>query len=277
VGQAFTPDTSTSFLGQNLSMPILGSSTAGIEKYNHTIDEVDFCRMTIRGCREAGSLTFRGDTWFYTLDNHPGMEALEQEGGSGIPIFKPRSQEDLKRLIERAERAGCPGVGIDLDGCGSTIMASHGHPVFRKSRKEIEALTKTTSLPFIVKGIMCADDADGCADAGVQVVSVSNHGGRVLDHTPGVAEVLPSIVERVGGRVIITADGGIRTGYDVYKMLALGADIVLSGRDVIRGAVGGGTRGVKLQMERFQSTLAKAMVMTACPGTKDISRKNLLE
>ena len=275
VGPPFSPDTSCSFLGQALSIPILGSSTAGIEKYNHTVDEIDFCRMTIRGCREAGTLALRGDTWFYTLENHPGLAALEKEGGGGIPIFKPRAQEDLKRLIERTERAGCPAVGVDLDGCGSTIMARHGQPVFRKTLKDIEELVRSTSLPFIAKGIMDPEDALGCAEAGVQVVAVSNHGGRVLDGTPGVAEILPAIAAKVGGRVTITADGGVRTGYDVFKMLALGADAVLSGRDIIRAAVGGGTLGVRLQMERFKAALIQAMVMTGCAAVGGISPKNL--
>ena len=109
---------------------------------------------------------------------------------------------------------------------------------------------------------MAWEDAVDCAEAGVRVVAVSNHGGRVLDSTPGVAEVLPAIVERLKGRVLVTADGGVRTGYDVLKMLALGANAVLVGRDVIRAAVGGGAAGVQMQMDRLGSVLSKAMVMT---------------
>jgi 4-hydroxymandelate oxidase len=270
IGQHFEADTGLAFCGMQLSMPIMGAPTSGIGRYTEAITETDFCRATIRGCREAGTITWRGDTWFYTEHSYPALDALEREGGNGIPIFKPRSQDVLKKLIARAEKIGCPAVGVDLDGCGSTIMARHGQEVFRKSVRELRELVGTTSLPFIAKGIMTPEDAEACVDAGIKVVAVSNHGGRVLDSTPGVAEVLPRIVRRIGGKALITADGGIRTGYDVLKMLALGADAVLVGRDIARAAVGGGSLGVKLQMERLHQTLRRAMVMTGCPDLAQV-------
>jgi isopentenyl diphosphate isomerase/L-lactate dehydrogenase-like FMN-dependent dehydrogenase len=264
VGEHFEPDTRASFLGVELSFPVMGASTSGLSRYVDAIEEGDFCRATIRGCVEVGTVSWRGDTFFYTVEDNPALEACEAAGGRGIPIFKPRAQDALKRLLERAERAGVPAVGVDLDGCGSTIMAKHGQPVFRKTTKDLRELVSFTSKPFIAKGIMTAEDADRCAEAGVAAVAVSNHGGRVLDGSPGVAAVLPGIVTRVGGSVAVTADGGVRTGYDVLKMLALGADVVLVGRDVIRAAVGAGTLGVRMQMERLQQVLARAMVMTGC-------------
>ncbi|MEN8258928.1 MAG: alpha-hydroxy-acid oxidizing protein [Thermodesulfobacteriota bacterium] len=272
VGQHFEPDMTVRFLGLSLALPVLGAPTSGIEKYNNVVNEYDFCRMNIKGCLEAGSLSLRGDTWFYTLDNNPALDALEEEGGRGIPIFKPRSQDILKRFIARAEKAGCPAVGIDLDGFASIIMAKHGQPVFRKSVKELKELVSFSSLPFIVKGIMTPEDAEDCVSAGVKVIAVSNHGGRVLDSSPGVAEVLPGIADRVGKYAIITADGGVRSGYDVLKMLALGADAVLLGRDLIRAAVGGGTEGVRLQMERCRQTLRQAMMMTRCRCIDEVNR-----
>jgi 4-hydroxymandelate oxidase len=272
IGEPFEPDPGFRFFNMDLSLPVMGSSTAGVSRYNDSITELDFCRATIRGCREAGTLAWRGDTWFYTPEDNPALDALEMEGGHGIPIFKPRAQDVLKGLIERAEKANCPAVGVDLDGCGSTIMARYGQPVFRKTEKDLRELVESTSLPFIAKGIMTSEDAMACAEAGVRVVSVSNHGGRVLDHTPGVAEVLPEIVDSVGEKVLITADGGVRTGYDVIKMLALGADAVLIGRDVIRASVGAGSLGVRLHMERLIQTLKRAMMMTRCWDVSTIGR-----
>lgn len=272
IGPHFETDTALDFCSIKLSMPIMGAPVSGIGKYVDSITETDFCRSTIRGCREAGTITWRGDTWFYTGDSSPALDALEKEEGFGIPIFKPRSQDILKKLIERAEKMNCPAVGVDLDGCGSTIMARHGQDVYRKSVNELRDLVCSTSLPFITKGIMTPEDGEACAEAGAHVVAVSNHGGRVLDATPGVAEVLPQIVERLGGRVTITADGGIRTGYDVLKMLALGADAVLVGRDIARAAVGFGSMGVNMQMERLHRTLEQAMVMTGCHNLAHISR-----
>ena len=270
VGEHTEPDTSCTFLGTKLDFPVMAASTAGAERYNNAISEDDFCRAVIRGCKAAGTVGWRGDTFFYTPDDNPALRAMKKEGVPTVPIFKPRSQDVLKRLIHEAEELGAPAVGVDLDGCGSTIMARHNQPVFRKSVKDLKELVQATSLPFIAKGIMTVEDALSCADAGVKVVSVSNHGGRVLDATPGVAEVLPEIVGQLKGQVIITADGGVRTGYDVLKMLALGADFVLLGRDVIRAAVGAGSLGVKLHMEHIQKILKKAMFMTGVSTISEI-------
>ena len=267
LGDHFEPDTSCSFLGIDLKFPVLASSTAGAQKYNDALDETMFCTSVLKGSKDAGTIGLRGDTWFYTLEDNPCLNAMKACNGYGIPIFKPRAQDVLKRLIEKAETYGCKAVGMDLDGCGSTIMALHGQPVFKKSVKDIEELVNFTSLPFIAKGIMLPDEALKCADAGVSVIAVSNHGGRVMDSTPGVATMMPKIREKLGDSVTITADGGVRTGYDVLKMLALGADAVLLGRDIIRAAVGAGSLGVQLHLEHIKKTLKKAMFMT---GTKNV-------
>lgn len=267
LGDHFEPDTSCSFLGLNLEFPVLASSTAGAQGYNDAVDETMFCTSVLKGSQEAGTIGLRGETWFYTPEENPSLNAMKICDGYGMPIFKPRSQDILKKLIETAEAYGCKAVGIDLDGCGSTIMAQHGQPVFKKSVKDIEELVNFTPLPFIAKGIMLPDEAMKCADAGASVIAVSNHGGRVLDSTPGVATMLPLIRKKLGNSVTITADGGVRTGYDVLKMLALGADAVLLGRDIIRAAVGAGTLGVKLHLEHIKKTLKKAMFMT---GTKTV-------
>jgi 4-hydroxymandelate oxidase len=258
------------FFGTKLSMPVLGSSTAGPSRYNNCMTEIDFCRANVEGCLDAGTLAFRGDTFFYTPEDSPALDSIKAVSGNGVPIFKPRAQDVLFRLIEKAEKMGCPGVGVDLDGCGSTNMATAGQPVYRKSLKEMKALVSATKLPFIFKGIMCIEDAEACVEAGARVVAVSNHGGRVLDCTPGVAEVLPEIAKRVGNEVMITADGGIRTGYDVFKMLALGANAVLIGRDLVRTAIGGGALGVRLHMERLGNVLRHVMLMTGCKNLKSI-------
>jgi 4-hydroxymandelate oxidase len=271
LGDHFEPDTSSSFLGIDLDFPVLASSTAGAQKYNGSIDETMFCISVLKGSQEAGTIGLRGDTWFYTLEENPALEAMKECSGYGIQIFKPRSQDILKKLIEKAELLGCKAVGVDLDGCGSTIMAKHGQPVFKKSVQNIKELVNFTSLPFIAKGIMLPDEARKCVDAGAKVISVSNHGGRVLDSTPGVATVLPLIKKELGNCVTITADGGVRTGYDVLKMMALGADAVFLGRDIIRAAVGAGALGVKLHLEHIHKSLKKAMFMT---GTKHLKKVN---
>ena len=270
VGEAFIPDPSFDFFGIPLSMPILGASTSGMSAYNNTITEEDFCRATLEGCRLAGSLSFRGDTFFYDENDHLALKTIQEEGGRGVPIFKPREQNVLLRLLETAAALGVPAVGVDFDGHGSTNFARAGKAVYRKSAAEIRELVQATGLPFLAKGIMHPDDAEACADAGVAAVVVSNHGGRVLDSTPGTAEVLPHIASRIGHRVMVLADGGVRNGYDAFKMIALGAKAVLVGRDLIRAGIGGGSEGVRLQMEQHLKVFRQAMVMTGCPTLADI-------
>jgi len=128
---------------------------------------------------------------------------------------------------------------------------------------------------------MSIDDALCALEARADVISVSNHGGRVLDSGPGVADVLPGIVQEVREnnntrRVVITADGGLRTGFDVIKMLALGADYVLLGRPLAREAVSNGVEGVKRVLEYIQTDIRVAMLMTSCNTLQDIKETILI-
>jgi isopentenyl diphosphate isomerase/L-lactate dehydrogenase-like FMN-dependent dehydrogenase len=114
------------------------------------------------------------------------------------------------------------------------------------------------------------EDARAAAEAGADCIDVSNHGGRALDGTRGVAEVLPEVVEAVGDRLVVTAGGGVRTGFDVLKMLALGAKAVLLGRDIVRAALGGGAEGVRLHMEYVRGDLRRGMLQTSVNAAPDI-------
>ena len=270
IGPHFEPDTRMILFGKALSMPALGASVAGTGSFADAITEEELCRSTVLGCKDAGTMSFRGDTHSYSEEVTPGLDAIKEAEGHGVKIFKPRAQETLLALIKKAEAVGAPAVGVDVDGFGSFAMAKAGKPVFRKSVEDLKELIDATDLPFILKGIMCTEAALAAVEAGAAAVSVSNHGGRVLDHTPGVAEVLPEIAKALHGKAIVLADGGIRTGFDVLKMLALGADAVLIGRDVIRAAVGGGREGVRIHMDYVGSMLAKGMLMTGCATLDEI-------
>ena len=273
IGDHFEPNTSYEFFDRTLSMPIMGASTAGVHSFGgeEVISETEFCRSIVMGCKSAGTIGWRGDSINYSLENSFGINAISEAGGLGVKIVKPRDQEKIIEFFKKAEEANCIAVGVDIDGCGSYAMAKHNRPVYRKTIEDIRNLVESTSLPVIIKGVMCLEDAKAAKDAGASAIVISNHGGRVLDHTPGTAEVLPAIVKELGTEIRILADGGIRTGYDVLKMLALGANGVLIGRDLIRAAVGGGIEGVKIHMSYLQKTLVKAMKMTNCRSLKDIS------
>jgi isopentenyl diphosphate isomerase/L-lactate dehydrogenase-like FMN-dependent dehydrogenase len=273
VEEDFTPDTSYNFLGKELSMPIMAASVAGVNSFGGetVISEQEFCRSVVLGCKSAGTLGWRGDTYTYSLENSYGINAIAEAGGLGVKIVKPRDQDTIIKFFKKAEDVGCIAVGVDVDGAGSYAMRTHNKPVFKKSPEDIKELVSSTKLPVIIKGIMYPEDALKAVESGATAIVVSNHGGRVMDHTPGTADVLPEIVDKLQGKVKIIVDGGVRTGYDVLKMLALGAESVLIGRDVIRASVGADIFGVQIHMEYIQKTLQKAMKMTSCKTIEAIT------
>ena len=139
--------------------------------------------------------------------------------------------------------------------------------------KDLQEIKKETNLPFILKGIMTPEDALFAVESGADAIVVSNHGGRVMDFMPGFAEVLSPIVKEVKGKITILADGGIRTGSDVLKAIALGAEAVLVGTPVAIGAVGEGKDGVVFIFQTMIEEFKKAMVMTGCGSVSDIDSK----
>ncbi|MFW9903569.1 MAG: alpha-hydroxy-acid oxidizing protein [Candidatus Thorarchaeota archaeon] len=274
----FEPDTIFHFFGKTLSMPIMGASVTGVNSFGgeKVISEKDFCQNTVQGCVAAETIAWRGDTYTYSIENSYGLDAIRDVNSGGVKIVKPREQSVIIEFFKKAEQYGVTAVGVDTDGCGSYMMTKHNKPVFKKTAEDIRELVDSTTLPVIIKGVMCVEDAVEAVDAGAYAIVISNHGGRVLDHTPGTADVLPRISGAIKDRkVMIIADGGIRTGYDVLKMLALGADAVLIGRDIVRAAVGGGSEGVRLQMDYLRETLKKAMKMTGCSSLDKITSKIL--
>ena len=134
-----------------------------------------------------------------------------------------------------------------------------------------ERMISRAGVPVILKGVMTVRDAEAAVRVGAAGIIVSNHGGRVLDHTPGTADVLPEIAAAVKGRIRILVDGGVRSGADVMKMLALGAEAVLVGRPMAVAAVGGGSEAVSFLLERYAHDLRTAMIYAGCATPADIS------
>ncbi|GAB6182257.1 alpha-hydroxy-acid oxidizing protein [Desulfotomaculum defluvii] len=269
------PNTEIELFGCKLSSPIMAAPMTGTP-YNMggSLSEKEFISMIVSGSKEAGTFGWTGDGADPAMYNS-GLEAISFEQGHGIPIIKPREQKVIIECIRQAEKVGAKAVGVDIDGAGLVTMALKGQPVGPKTKAEIKELVAATHLPFILKGIMTVDEAEAAVEAGVSAIVVSNHGGRILDFTPGAAEVLPSIAAAVKGKVKIIADGGIRTGVDVLKLLALGADAVLVGRPLVVGAFGGQTEGVKLILDKMSSELKQAMILTGCNTIKEINENVL--
>ena len=109
-------------------------------------------------------------------------------------------------------------------------------------------------------------------EAGASAIIVSNHGGRVLDQCPATAEVLEGIVEAVDGKAKIIVDGGIRSGVDVFKALAMGADAVLIARPFVTAVYGGAAEGVQAYIDKIGAELEDTMTMCGAANLKEITR-----
>jgi len=268
------PVLETTFLGYKISLPVLASSISGtLISMNNALSEKEFQRGMIEGSKLAGTIGLSGNT--VDAPDHPGVEVIAKLDGWGIPVFKPQSQERLLTLFRRCEQANVLAIGVDLDGYGSTNWALRGKPLYRKSERDLKELVDATDKPVIFKGIMNAEDAGKIVDSGAKAVDISNHGGRVMDCGRGVAEVLPEIVDAFKGKITIMADGAVRTGFDVLKILALGADVALIGRPLAWMSLSGGPEAVEMYFNYVRSDLRMAMLMTCCDSPREISRSVL--
>jgi L-lactate dehydrogenase (cytochrome) len=130
-------------------------------------------------------------------------------------------------------------------------------------------LRERTDLPIVLKGVLHPDDARRAVDAGVQGVVVSTHGGRQVDGSIGAAEALPGVVEAVRGEIAVLVDSGIRTGSDVLKAVALGADAALVGRPWIYGLAANGPAGVRDVLRNLLAELDLTLGLTGCTSIAD--------
>ena len=131
-------------------------------------------------------------------------------------------------------------------------------------------------MPFIVKGVMTPAGAKKAMDAGAAAIVVSNHGGRVQGGVPSTAEVLPAIADAVDGHIPVLVDGGIRSGVDVFRALALGADAVLIGRPVVPFVYAAGAEGLTVYLDKIIAELRDTMTMCGTPTLADIGRDNVI-
>lgn len=266
-------DTSVELFGKSFSFPVFAAPIGGFyQHYGEALDDEQYNYAIAAGCKNAGTAGFTGDGVKEENFSMP-LNAISKVGGWGIPTIKPWKKEEVIAKAKRAEEAGVLAVAMDIDAAGLTVLAALGKPVSPKSVEEIREIVTSTKLPFIIKGVMTAAGAVKAVEAGAYGIVISNHGGRVFDHTPATVEVLPEIYKAVGGKIKIFIDGGIRTGVDVLKVLALGADAVLIGRPYGVAAYGGGAEGVELYTRRIGAELRDAMIMTGCSTLKDIDER----
>jgi hypothetical protein len=271
IHEASDPNLAYEFFGRRLKMPILVAPLAGMAiNMGNAMDEKEYLSAMVAGGKEAGSITFTCDgpnPLFFDL----GIDLIRKNQGWGVPTIKPREQKAFLSLVKRAEDSGVVAVASDIDAAGIIHMRRAGQPAGPWPVQVWEKTISQTKLPVILKGVMTVQDAKLAVQAGAAGIVVSNHGGRVLDHTSGTAEVLPEIVSAVKGKIKIFVDGGVRSGTDVLKMLALGAEAVLVGRPMAVVAVGGGQEGVSLLLNQYAEQLRTAMLYAGCSSLAEIT------
>ena len=223
-----------------------------------------------KGCRQAGIAAFTGDG-LNEMFFEAGCTALEK-AGFAVPTVKPWHKDLVFKKIDYAKAHGAKVLFMDIDASGLPFLKSMTPPSGSKSVEELREFVEYAGIPFYLKGIMTVKGAKKALEAGAAGIIVSNHGGRVLDHTPATASVLPAIADAVGDKMEVLVDGGIRTGHDIFKALALGAKAVLIGRPFVVAAYGGQEAGIAAYVQKLRNELADCMAMTGCATLADIDR-----
>lgn len=160
---------------------------------------------------------------------------------------------------------------MDIDAAGLPFLKGLTPPAGSKTVSELREIAAMAGVPLILKGIMTVRGAEKAVEAGAAGIVVSNHGGRVLAGCPGTAEVLPEIVEALrGSSITVLVDGGIRSGADIFRALALGADGVLLARPYVTAVYGGGREGVAALTTRLGAELEDVMAMCGAHSLAEI-------
>lgn len=270
------PNIDSTFLGYPLKTPIMSAPMTGVgTNMNFVMTDSDYAQIVSRSFVQNGSLAWLGDG--ATPEKYKIMlAALEKVGGKGILICKPRADEGL--LLERlheAQSLGIFAVGMDIDAVNFKTMTVKNLSSIARNIEKLAKIKGKLKIPFILKGIMSLEDSKLAMEAGFDAIVVSNHGGRVLDGLPGTARVLPEISAFVNGKIPVLVDGGIRSGMDVFRSLALGADAVLVGRPVAISLVGGEEAGVRFLLNRYTEELRQSMSITGAQSLSQIERTML--
>jgi glycolate oxidase len=227
----------------------------------------------------------------------PSLEDV-RAGADGPLYFQlyVRGDRDwIKDIVGRAERAGYEGICLTADSgaygrrerdlhnrffprergnrpnLGAEVNASdRGDHQGQLTWEDVSWLRETTRLPLMVKGVLAPEDAEAAVERGVDVVYISNHGGRQLDHGPSTIEVLPDVAEAVGGKASILIDSGFMRGTDVVKALALGATAVCIGKLMTWGLAAGGSVGLQRALEILKTELSIAMTNVGARSVADL-------
>lgn len=266
-------DTSVEFLGRTLAFPLVTGPIGSIGmQFNPTDDVRDFNDQCMAACETRGLMHFYS-TGLETAVQEANVGIRCRHHNCGVPIINPEADENIIAQMARCNADQSPlAMGVVIDSAGLPhLKACHGSGG-TKTVDQLRMLKEKAGVPFVVKGIMTAASALKALDAGADVLIVSNHGGRVLSDAPATAEVLEEIVDAVAKRATVIVDGGIRSGLDLFKAYALGADLCLICRPVLISYYGGGQEGIELYFDKLLDELKDTMYMCGARKISDITR-----
>ncbi|MGN0726078.1 MAG: alpha-hydroxy-acid oxidizing protein [Treponema sp.] len=264
-------DMSLEIFGKKFKYPFFAGPVGAVSMhYSDTYDDVRYNEVLTAACAEAGIAAFTGDGTNPEVMK-AAAKAISKCNGAAVPTVKPWNIETIKEKMDLVLASKPFAMAMDIDAAGLPFLKNLTPPAGSKSVEELAQIIKAAGIPFIVKGVMTVKGALKAVEAGAQAIIVSNHGGRVLDQCPSTAEVLPEIAEAVKGKVKIFVDGGIRTGTDIFKALAMGADGVLIARPFVTAVYGGGEEGVKVYIQKLAAELEDTMRMTGAITLNDIT------
>lgn len=268
-------DTSLELFGKKFEIPVFAGPVGAVTlHYGDKYNDLEYNDILVPACAAAGIAAFTGDG-----TNPAVMEgtakALIKNGGCGVPTIKPWNMDTIKEKMDLVKPADPFAIAMDIDAAGLPFLKNMNPPAGSKTVEQLKQIAEWAEKPFILKGIMTVDGAKKALEAGASAIVVSNHGGRVLDQCPATAEVLPAIADAVGDKMTILVDGGIRTGMDVFKALALGADAVIIARPFVNMVYGGGAEGVQVYVDKLKAELADAMEMCGAHSLAEIKRSML--
>lgn len=266
------PDVSFEMFGHKFTAPIFAAPLGAIDMhYGPKYKDQEYNSILLKAAYDYGVMAFTGDGVNPDIMKSAVKDSAAIEG-MGVPTIKPWNKEAVFEKLDILNENNIFAAAMDVDGAGLPFLKAMNPNAGSKSVDEMKEIIDYAKMPFIVKGIMTAKGAIKAVEAGADGIVVSNHGGRVQGGVPSTAEVLPEIVEAVKGKTVIIVDGGIRSGVDVFRALALGADAVLIGRPILPMIYGGGAEGFKVYMDKIVGELKSTMTMCGAATLKDITR-----
>ena len=263
-------DPGTTFLGRSLRLPLLLAPVGSLELFAQGA-----------GAASARAALDYGVAHMLSSVCEPTLETVAQTVPDALRIFQLYVHGDASWVDNMAARsidAGYSAFCLTVDSAyysrrerdiakrniRRSVVPGREHQA-TLTWKDVDRLRAKLSIPLILKGIATAQDAALAVDHGVDMVYVSNHGGRQLDHDRGSMTVLPEVVAAVKGRATVIVDGGFNRGTDIVKAIAMGADMVGLGRMQCYGLAAGGVDGVVRMLELLETEVR------ACLGLLGVS------